>query len=236
MQNNRYESNIDWLDPDLPSRRCSIEYFTFLSFICGSVVTKLGSSGRSSITGQLNHFSPTYSDFMFSLKTIIYVLSNLFTTTRDPHSVREFLKIFDLDPVLVRAVDSCSAIFVDSLQFHSIEFPCFLTFYKMSDAFLINESRIQVWRDSIPNCFVVRTRLFIDFSNESVISEQNQSPDRSFGQQTRDFCGQIVRIIRMVWETQTQTTESLSGLYSSIFQKYEPKNKYVSLSWSQWIA
>ena len=67
MQNNRCESNIDWLDPDLPSRRCSIEYFTFLSFICGSVVTKLGSSGRSSITGQLNHFSPTYSDLMFSL-------------------------------------------------------------------------------------------------------------------------------------------------------------------------
>ena len=40
-----------------------------------------------------------------------------------------------------------------------------------------------------------------------------------------------------VWmENQTHTTESFPGLYSSIFQKYEPKNKYVSLSWSQWIA
>ena len=64
----RYESNIDWIDPDLPSKRCSIEYFTVLSSVCGSDVTMVGSSGRSSITGQLNHFSPTYSDFIFSLK------------------------------------------------------------------------------------------------------------------------------------------------------------------------
>ena len=64
----------------------------------------------------------------------------------------------------------------NSLQFHPIEFPCFLSFYKMSDPFLIDESRIQVWRNSIPNCFVVRTRLFIDFSNASVISGRNRTP------------------------------------------------------------
>ena len=82
MQNNRYESNIKWLDPDLPSRRCSIEYFTFLSFVCGSDVTKLGSSGRSSITGQLNHFSPTYSDFIFSLEKIKLRLFKLIHKTQ----------------------------------------------------------------------------------------------------------------------------------------------------------
>ena len=82
MQNNRYESNIKWLDPDLPSRRCSIEYFTFLSFVWGSDVTKLGSSGRSSITGQLNHFSPTYSDFIFSLEKIKLRLFKLIHKTQ----------------------------------------------------------------------------------------------------------------------------------------------------------
>ena len=69
--NKRFESNIDCIDPDLPSRRCSIEYFTVLSSVEGSNVSKRGSSGRSSITGQLNHFSPTYSDFIFSLKNIL---------------------------------------------------------------------------------------------------------------------------------------------------------------------
>ena len=178
MQNNRYESNTEFIDPDLPSRRCSIEYFTFLSFVWGSDVTKLGSSGRSSITGQLNHFSPTYSDLIFSLKSDVRDgprwFDNLWSSKFELVRVgRWFLKgVQSLFGSRIRAQLTSN----NSLQFHPIEFPCFLSFYKMSDPFLIDESRIQVWRNSIPNCFVVRTRLFIDFSNASVISGRNRTP------------------------------------------------------------
>ena len=109
MQNNRYESNTEFIDPDLPSRRCSIEYFTFLSFVRGSDVTKLGSSGRSSITGQLNHFSPTYSDFIFSLEKIKLRLFKLIHKTQGytdrwilADAMRELLRVYEV-PVRTRS-------------------------------------------------------------------------------------------------------------------------------------
>ena len=103
----------------------------------------------------------------------------------------------------------------NSLQFHPIEFPCFLSFYKMSDPFLIDESRIQVWRNSIPNCFVVRAGLLSisQMHPWSLYRIQHSVFNRLFAPI------KLGPLRRKIWENQTQTTESLSGLYSSIFQK-----------------